>query len=463
MTTELSEAVNAATAATSSSIIQRVIDTNILEYQRRYSPLLAAVPAKKIDQAQYVFVQRTRRPNGGAVVDGGARANSNSVWNQVAFSIKNYQLLTGLTGYTQAVTAGVVGDLARREVDGGMQSQLWALETSMLYGNAAATAGITSTYGPDMDGLDTQVSQYVASGSAPVNVIDAAEANLSFTGSTGIDSLIDMVEENAAMPIGSDWMLVASPKAASKIAGLLLNQQRFVDRTEVAAGLNVPTYRDIPIVKSSFLAARSQTFGTVSTATSTTGGFLAAGTYRYQVSAVINRFGELGASTEVSQATTGSTSTVTLNFTTPTDTEGNEPILYKVFRTAGATGTEVLIGVVAAVDPNGAVLTSIVDTGTNLLGNGVSVASTGFPQTYAGAPGALGNQKPRGTTDEDLLLVPRNEDFMLRPYVRDFRTLTLAQTASAPDVMPFAILNDTCLAVRGPKYVGKIARLAVAL
>lgn len=463
MGTELSEAVNAATAATSTSIIQRVIDTNLLEYQRRYSQFVAATPSKKIDQAQYVFVQRTRRPNGGAVTDGGARANSNSTWNQVAFGIKNYQLLTGLTGYTQAVTAGVVGDLARREVDGGMQSQLWALETSMLYGNAAATAGITATYGPDMDGLDTQVSQYVTSGSNPQNVIDAAEANLALGGSAGLDALIDMVEENAAMPLNSDWMFVCSPKAYSKVAGLLTNQQRFMGAIEVAAGLNVQSYRDIPLVKSSFLAARSQAFGAVTPSTSTTGGTLAAATYRYQVTAVINRFGELQASPEVTQVTTGSTSTVTLTFATPTDTEQNEPILYKVFRSTGGAGTAVLVGVVAAVDPTGAVLTSIVDTGSNLLGNGVSVASTGYPQAYAGAPGALGNQKARGATDEDILLVPRNEDFILRPYVRDFRTIPLAQTASAPDVMPFAILNDTCLAVRGPKYVGKLARLAVAL
>lgn len=457
---ELAEAVNAATAATSQSIIQKVIDTNLLEYQRRYSPLLAATPSKKIDQAIYLFVQRTRRPAGGAVVDGGARANSNSTWNQLQFPIKNYQLLTGITGFAQEVTAGVVGDLARRELDGGMQSQLWALETSMLYGNAAATAGITSLYGPDMDGLDTQVSQYTASGSNPQNVIDAAEANLSLGGATGLDSLIDLVEENAAMPIGSDWMFLCSPKAYSKVAGLLTNQQRFMGAIEVAAGLNVQSYRDIPLVKSSFLAARSQAFGTVTPSAGGTGGTLAATTYYYRVAAIINRYGELAASAEVSQAVTAGQN-VTLTFATPTDLEGNESTLYKVFRST-ASGAEVLVGVCAAVDVDGNVLTSIVDTGANLLPNGQ--APTGlYPTAYSGAAGALGQQKPRNATDEDILLVPRNADFMVRPFVRDFRTITLAQTAQAPDVMPFAIINDTTLAVRGPKYVGKLARLAVAL
>ncbi|SRR6266496_1003153 len=48
--------------------------------------------------------------------------------------------------------------------------------------------------------------------------------------------------------------------------------------------------------------------------TSTTGGTLAAGTYFYNVSAIINNT-ETALPTEVSQITTGATSTVTLNWT----------------------------------------------------------------------------------------------------------------------------------------------------
>ena len=258
------------------------------------------------------------------------------------------------------------------------------------------------------------------------------------------------------MPIGSDWMFVMSPSANSKLAQLLVNQQRFNDRVEVAAGLQVPTYRDVPIVKSSFLAARSQQFSTVTPSTSTTGGSLTASTYYYQVTAVINRFGELQASTEVSQATTGSTSTVTLTFSTPASIEGGSPIAYKVYR-GSSTGTETLLGVVAAVDDLGAAVTSIVDNGTNLLVNGRSATgSAPWPTAYVGTNTGV---KPRAAKDSDIYLVPRNEDFLVRPYVRDFFVKELAQVATAPDVLPFYIASDTTLAVRGPKYVGRLARV----
>lgn len=462
MGSEVMEAVNAATAATSTAIIQRIIDTNVLEYQVREAPLLAAIPTKKIAQATYLFAQRTKRPAGGAVVDGGARPNSNSVWAQFQFDIKNYQVQSSITGFAQEVTAGVVGDLAQAELDGAMQSQLWALETSVMYANSAATKGITATYGPDMDGLDTQVSQYVASANAPKNVIDAAGGNLAFTGSGGVNALMSLVSRNAGRPLGSGYMFIVSPDGESMFAELLQNQQRFMGEVEIAAGLVVQSYRNVPIIRSSFLGSVGQTFGTVTSATATTGGTLAAATYFYKVQAVINRFGQLGASNEVSQTTTGSTSTVTLSFSSPTDSEGNEPILFKVFR-ATSTGAEVLIGVVPSVDPTGAAVTSIVDTGTNLIANGTSIGGTNYPTAYVGAAGALGNEKPRASTADDVFLVPRDPNLLLRPYVRDFRTIQLAPTTASPDALPFAILNDTCLAVRGPKFVGRLTNLAIAL
>ncbi len=97
------------------------------------------------------------------------------------------------------------------------------------------------------------------------------------------------------------WMLVMSPTAASKVAQLLQAQQRFADKVQVAGGLNVPTYRDIPIIKS-FLSARAFGMGTVTTATATTGGTLAAQTYYYQIVPVIARQGEVLLSTEVSRS-----------------------------------------------------------------------------------------------------------------------------------------------------------------
>lgn len=73
--------------------------------------------------------------------------------------------------------------------------------------------------------------------------------------------------------------------------------------------------------------------------TATTGGTLAAGTYRATVTAVNNR-GETVASNEISQVTTGATSTVTFNWAAVTGAAQ-----YRVYVTAvgGGTGTETLL------------------------------------------------------------------------------------------------------------------------
>ena len=81
--------------------------------------------------------------------------------------------------------------------------------------------------------------------------------------------------------------------------------------------------------------------GTVSKATATTGGTIAAGTYYFQV-AYIDINGESIASTEVSQVTTGSTSTITLSFDDVASAR-----LYKVF-CATSTGAEKLVSVIPA-------------------------------------------------------------------------------------------------------------------
>ncbi|MET9073841.1 hypothetical protein ABZX95_17075 [Streptomyces sp. NPDC004232] len=451
MPTELEEAIT--TAGAVSPLIPKAIDPVLLEYQRRYAPLLAAIASKQWNSTQYFFNRRVQRPDSGGVVDGGARPIGNSTYEQAVYNIRLFQAVGSVTGFAQTVTRDIVGDLRQLELDGTVTSMLWSLENSFIWGNDGATAN--GLY-PICSGLDYLVSNWTAGtgSNAYVNALDYGGNNFALK---NLDEIIDLVETNAAMPIGgSDWMFVMSPRMNSAVAQLLVNQQRFQAPTvNIGAGLNVPSYRDIPIVKSSFLSPRSTQMGTVSTATATTGGTLAAATYYYQVSAVVARFGEISASTEVSQTTTGSTSTVTLSFSTPSNLpDGASPVLYKVYR-GTSTGAETLIGVVDAFDTTGAAVTSIIDNGSNLLTN--SSGNTG-PSAYQGGNSGA---KPRTVTNaaEDIYLVPRNQDFMVRPYTRDMQILPLAPTVTAPDTLPFAVLTDTCLAVRGPKYVGRGSRL----
>ncbi len=64
-----------------------------------------------------------------------------------------------------------------------------------------------------------------------------------------------------------------------------------------------------------------------------------------------------------------------------------------------------------------------------------------------------------GVAHEDIYLVPRDENFLVRPYTRDVQVIPLAPTVTAPDTLPFALVSDTCVAVRAPKYVGRLARV----
>lgn len=454
MPSELREAL---TAAGASALIPKIIDPMLLEYQRRYSPLVRSIPSQKWNSDTYYFNQRTVNPNGGFVVDGGARVVSNSTYVQNSFGIKHLQVVGAITGYAQEVTRQVIGDLRAREIEGSIRGLYWDIETALLWGNAGSTQ-----FGPypQFDGLDSLINTYSGGNQ---NAQDKAGATLTLA---MLDELIDMVETNAAMSVfDSTWQIVMSNTAVSKIAQLLTNQQRFMDRTEVAAGLIVPTYRDIPLIKSSFMSTRSIQMGAVTTATATSGGTLAAATYFYKVSAIVARQGEIAASAEVSQTTTGSTSTVTLSFSTPSGLDGLQPTLYKVYRST-ATGTETLLGYVDAnvgfqadgITP--LLTTSIVDTGATLIPQNGSTQPGTTPATYQGTNT---NKFPTAVGSENVYLMSRDYDNICRPYVRELTPLDVYPTTSSPDSLPYAIVSDTVLAVRGPKFLGGLYRVNTAV
>jgi hypothetical protein len=275
-----------------------------------------------------------------------------------------------------------------------------------------------------------------------------------------------MVSSNAAEPVqGASWMYVMSVAAEARIAQLLTAQQRYSD-VEIAAGLIVATYKRVPLVPSSFLSTLGYQVGTVTPSTSTTGGSLAAATYYYRVSAIVARQGEILPSVEVSQATTGSTSTVTLSFTPPTGQDGLGAQLYKVWRSTAA-GAETFLGYVDSTvglqsDQVTPVVTNqIVDTGTALVpqqSSGPVVPGT-LPTVYFGSNTAM---QPPGAGQENIYLMSRDPGNIVRPFVREAVPLDVYPTTASPDSMPFAIMGDMCLAVRTPKFAGRAYRVAVA-
>ena len=455
MSGELREAL---TAAQVTALIQKRIDPLLLEYQRRYAPLVRSTPSIPWNSTVYNFNQRTARAAGGFVTDGGARPVTSSTYAQTPFTMRLMQSVGAVTGYSQAVTSDLIGDLREREIDGAVSGLLWDVEAAMLWGNDPAT---TNGPYPQFSGFDTLISSTTG---ASQNTIDRAGNTYALA---DLDKLIDMVEQNASMPVGSNYMLVGSTTTVSKTAQLLTAQQRFVDKVEVETGLNVLTYRDVPLIKTSFLGTRSIQMGTVTTTTSTSTGSLADATYRYSVVAVMARSGETAGSAEVTQTTSGGgTSIVTLAFSTPAGLDAAGPVLYKVYRSTGGAGTPVLIGIVDATVVLGSdgitpvATTSIVDTGAALIPKNSSTAPSVTPTAYVGANAGL---FATAAGQENIYLVPRDRDFMVRPYIRELRPLDVYPTTAAPDTLPFAIVSDTTLAIRAPKYVGRLARVQVAL
>ncbi|MDH6141153.1 hypothetical protein P3T35_003166 [Kitasatospora sp. GP30] len=456
MSRELAEALGAAGA---SALVPKIIDPNLFEQLRRYSPLIESLPSQKIRSTDYYFNTRNGLASGGAVTDGGARPVSTGSYFQSKFTIKNLQVVGAITGYAEEVTADVIGDLRAREIMGAIRGLRWDTEQMLVAGNAAATQ-----FGPypQFDGLATLINQFTGTSNNGQNSIDGAGSNISFS---LLNQLIDLVESYTASQVtNSDWMLVMSSTAEGALSSLFTNQQRFTD-VEVVPGLIVPSYRNIPIVRSSYLATKGTTMGTVTATPATTGGTLAAGTYYYKLAPVMTRQGEAIACAEVSATTTTATSTVTLAFSTPSGFQASTPQHYMVYRST-ATGQETLLGVVDATVGLAAdgitpiLTTSIVDTGANLVPQNGATVPAQTPAAYVGTNTGL---KPRSAGHEDIYLMSRDRDNVLRPYVRDVVPKDVFPTTSSPDAMPFAVVSDTCLAVRGPQWIGRLARVAPTL
>ena len=493
MATDLQEALTAAGAA---ALVQKQIDPVLLEYQRRYAPLVRALPSVKWGSTVYYFNKRTTLPSGGFVTDGGARAISTSNYAQENFQIRLLQSVGAVTGYAQAVTADQIGDLRAREIEGAARGLYWDMEAAIVWGAEAPTAA--GPY-PQFDGLDTMVSSFTsASTGGPSQGIgggaidnyggastwgapafnpwtDGVDQNaIDFAGNQltlgGLDMLIDMVESNVAEPIeNAEWMFLMSPSANSRLSQLLVNQQRFVDQVEIAAGLIVPTYRGVPIVKSSFLSPRTNKMTAVTLAAAGTGALVNGTVYNYKLAPVIARFGEIQASdTQAFTAVTTTAQSISLSFSTPTGPEGSQPTHYKVYRATGSTPANsayILLGVVDAnyLDASGNIwqTTKIVDNGTGLVISDGTHAASGQPSTYQYQNANLHPLTSSG--EQSIYLMSRDPNYIVRPFVREMQPVNVFPTTASPDSLPFAFVADTTLAVRGPKYLGRLANVLGAL
>jgi hypothetical protein len=456
---EIDEAL---TALGASPLVQKRISPLVNELQRRYAPLVQAIPSEAWNSTTFNWDTRTQLPSGGFTTDGAGRPVTQSTYIQSPVTIRNLLTVGSVTGYAEAVTQSF-GSLRGREIMGAIKGMGWDVETALVAGNASATA-----FGPypQFDGLDTLCNVTTGTGQNCFAFAGAAFTLAKF------DVLIDMIEENIGEGIFSeDWMFVVSSSLDSRAAQLLQQFQRFNDipTAEIAAGLICNTYRNIPIVKTSFLNQKGGVMSAVTASTASTGGALLASQNRfYQVSAIIPRYGESQPCVEVEQVVPSGTNTniVTLAFTPPS-TPGNSPVLlYKVWESA-TTGTETLLGVVDGVVGLMAdgitpiVTTSIVDTGVALIPQNGATVPAQSPAAYVGTNTGL---VPKGSTGQDFYLISRDPANICRPYVRDsYPVPNLAPTVLAPDQLPYALVTDTALGLRMPVFIARGNDVTVTL
>jgi hypothetical protein len=463
---ELRETLSTSTSGMN-SLLPKIIDRLLLEYVRKLAPLSYALPRRTWSTEQYIFNKRTAIPKAQATVEAPsstAVAATNSTFAQVSFPIKHLQSQVDI-GTFAAQVAMVNGNLFDLELAGAAKAMKWLEEILHLYGSAAGTA---NTSRPQWDGVDV----LIASG----NKIDAGTSLLSLS---HLDQAMDAVRGVAAQYLGTDWFFLVSPKMSSRINGLFVNQQRFNEgmtkifsrddygfpNSQVAdnyidGGVEVATYRGVPIVVSNFLTSQgSSAMGTVTaTAGGSDGTGLSATTYYYVVEAV-TRYGLMTASAEAS-ATTTSNQHVALSWSmpTPTDAFGNtiDILGYRIFR-GTASGAESLYAFVPAFDNNDAAVTSFTDTGVP------STASS----LYATFATSSGNAAPDGATYprvqtgsqivEDVYLLPRDPEYIVCPVVNELQTQMLAPINARS--RQFALTMDMTLAFRAGAFGAKISRV----
>jgi hypothetical protein len=471
-----------------SNLTPRIIDRLLNELKRMYGPLYRAIPHQTWLTPQFIFNQRTGLPLAQHTTEApptsgaGSVAPTNSTFNQKVFNVKHTQSNLDISTFAAKV-ATVNGPLFDIELLGAAKAMEWLDETTHMFGNEASTI---NTARPQWDGIDYQI--------ASANKVDAGTSLLALK---YLDNAIDAVRGPFAGELGTDWFFAMTPSMQSFLNGLFVNQQRFnavmgkalfktrddygdvtapVADSSIDAGVEVQTYRGIPIVFSSFLSSVGSmtTVSVSSNNTGSGGGLLAANTYYYVIEAV-TKYGLTTASAEVSSSPSADGKSIVLSWTTPTPTDslGNtiDIIGYRIFRST-TSGAESLYAVSAAYDlkATDAAVTSWTDTG---LAVSPSINSAGIPQTTttysatistSGTAASDGVTFPRVQTGsqkvEDIWLIPRNPEFLVSVEVNPIETQMLAPVNAR--TRQFSLTSDKTLAMRAAPFGAKISRVRYA-
>lgn len=466
------------------ALIAKRIDPKLVDIKRLEDPLRGALPTQTWDTNTYFWNQVTQFPYPQSVVEAPANTGTGSVsatqstYVQKSFPIQHAQV-NGDIGKFAIQTAHVsVENLLELEMKRSVQALGWYESLLHIYGSAAGTA---NSYRPQWDGFERLMNQSTG------NII-APNAGLGGTiALSDLDNLIDAVRVRMAGPLpDNDFFFLTSQPMVSQIGRLLRSSETvFVSTTlsprrddgvaghpvvQVEGGIEVPAYRGVPIVATSFLTPSFGQMGTVTSTGNTGSGSAWTGVTVHFSIVPVTQYGPMYGSADASQAIT-STDNLVLSFSTPTATDylGNTtPVLsYRVY--AGSTASNMTLrGIVAAYDKTETATTSITDTGATLLANGRSdsagviygaVASVSATNAGDGinsplGPANMSTAVPTAGYIEDVYCISRNADFTVVPEVNSVFSQILAPVNLR--TIQYGIGSDKCLAVRSGYFASKL-------
>jgi hypothetical protein len=461
-------------------LYQPVIDRALFINKRKFTATRMILPRKKWNVPVYEFNKQTNLPTAQFVVEAppatgsgsnGAVAASSSTYAQVLFPVKHWQVQLDLAKFS-IQTARVNGDLVQLELDAATKAACFLEEACNYYGSAGATV---NSFRPAWDGFDVLMAsgnKIAASATPTIAMFDAA---------------IDAVKNRLAATVGTNYAFVMSPEMLSSVGRVFVGQERWMgktvvyprddrgqigapvtdNRTYIDGGLEVATYRGVPLLESSFITSLGQMSAVTAADAGGSGSSLTAVVYRYQVEVVT----DLGISLACAETTVTPTAghNVSLTWTAPAivDADGatRTNLFYRIHRSAGggAANSETLYAVVAAYN------------NSDSPGSGATVyfTDTGLPQTVSTGASAYGavtvatsgnNAAPDGITlprtnpsshvDQDIWLIPRDPDICVVPVVNELQTVPLALINARSQQL--ALIGDQVMALRGPNFVAKI-------
>jgi hypothetical protein len=212
----------------------REIDKVIIELVDFLNPIRQALQRKPGTGEGYLVRTRTTGVTIGTaidVIDTDTLVESTGDYTETLLPYKTIGAQGKVSRRVQK-TGRSIADLLREEMERKAEEIKDAEEWRIFWGNSPTInskqwSGLNAT-------LNSNTDRIVA---------------LTNTG-VGVDVTLTKLDEMLDLNIGNPRLLVTSRTGRRKINALLQSTQRFVDRTEIGAGLRVISYNDVPIVAS---------------------------------------------------------------------------------------------------------------------------------------------------------------------------------------------------------------------